>query len=321
MEEIKLDLKDRKLLYELDVNARQTMTRLGKKLRMSKQLVKFRIQRLEKQGIIKGYYTIIDFTRLGYLSFRVYLKLKGIKPQIKNEMTEYIKKRKAIFAVARLSGKWDIAYLLNVKNPFSFYEYWDAFLENYLEHIDNYNISLYSPIYHYSKSYIIDKKDRSPVRILGGQEKENTDKLDIDILHHIAENARLPLVKISNNLKRTPETINYRLKNLEKKGIIQGYRAMIDIGALGYEFYKVDFRLRSFKEFKKLLAFTHKEPNIYQLNRTIGGENLEIEFQVRNLRELLNMIEKIEKEFPETFDSYDYYPILEELKIVYMPEI
>jgi Lrp/AsnC family leucine-responsive transcriptional regulator len=57
---IKLDLKDRKILYELDLDARQPLTRIGKKVGLSKDVVSYRMKKLQDEGIIKNYYTVID---------------------------------------------------------------------------------------------------------------------------------------------------------------------------------------------------------------------------------------------------------------------
>ena len=42
----KLDLKDRKILRELDMNARIPMNELAKKVGLSRQVVQYRIQRM-----------------------------------------------------------------------------------------------------------------------------------------------------------------------------------------------------------------------------------------------------------------------------------
>ena len=39
-----LDLKDRKVLYQLDVDCRQTNSEIGKKVGLSKQVVDYRIK-------------------------------------------------------------------------------------------------------------------------------------------------------------------------------------------------------------------------------------------------------------------------------------
>ena len=69
----KLDLKDRKILYELDLNCRQSNTQIGKKVGLKKDVVSYRINNMEKEGIIKDYWTVIDTFKLGYNVFRVYL--------------------------------------------------------------------------------------------------------------------------------------------------------------------------------------------------------------------------------------------------------
>ena len=45
-----LDLKDRKILYQLDLNARQSNAEIAKKTRLSKDAVGYRIKKLEEQG-------------------------------------------------------------------------------------------------------------------------------------------------------------------------------------------------------------------------------------------------------------------------------
>ena len=48
----KIDVKDRKILYQLDLNSRQSLTTIGSKVRLSKTVVQYRINRLVKNGII-----------------------------------------------------------------------------------------------------------------------------------------------------------------------------------------------------------------------------------------------------------------------------
>ena len=55
-----LDAKDHKLLYELYLNSRQSLSKLCKKIGISnKSLLKYRIDRLEKEGIMKRKISLI----------------------------------------------------------------------------------------------------------------------------------------------------------------------------------------------------------------------------------------------------------------------
>ena len=49
-----IDKTDRKILYELDLNARKPHSQIAKKLRINRSIVSYRINEMKKKGIIKG---------------------------------------------------------------------------------------------------------------------------------------------------------------------------------------------------------------------------------------------------------------------------
>ena len=87
-ENIKIDLYDKKLLYELDKDSSISLNSLSNKLRKSKQFILYRIRQLEESKIITGYNAIVDMSKLGYFTFRVYLKFQNSdEDDIKQIMT------------------------------------------------------------------------------------------------------------------------------------------------------------------------------------------------------------------------------------------
>lgn len=60
-----LDESDIKILRILQENCRISLESLGKKLGMPKSTVHYRIRRLEKEGIIEGYYAKVNFEKIG----------------------------------------------------------------------------------------------------------------------------------------------------------------------------------------------------------------------------------------------------------------
>ena len=46
---VELDLKDKKILFELDFDARQSYSEIAKKVRLSKQVVEYRIKKSRKR--------------------------------------------------------------------------------------------------------------------------------------------------------------------------------------------------------------------------------------------------------------------------------
>ena len=63
-----LDQIDKRILFELEKNARINDSALAKIVKKSKDSVRYRIKKLEEQKIITGYRTWIDYSKLGYRS-------------------------------------------------------------------------------------------------------------------------------------------------------------------------------------------------------------------------------------------------------------
>jgi len=101
---IKLDVKDKKIIYELDLNCRQSLNQIAKKVGLSKQVISYRINRLIERGVIKGFYTIMDLTKLGFITFKVYLKFKDQNPKIIDEMINYLVKNKSVIWMVTCNG-------------------------------------------------------------------------------------------------------------------------------------------------------------------------------------------------------------------------
>ena len=57
METYGLDLKDKKILVELELNSRRSNNQIAKKVNLSKEVVKYRIDRLLEKGVILRFKT------------------------------------------------------------------------------------------------------------------------------------------------------------------------------------------------------------------------------------------------------------------------
>ncbi|MDR6676608.1 Lrp/AsnC family transcriptional regulator [Pseudomonas oryzihabitans] len=69
---IELDRLDRRILRELEKDARQTNVKLAERVGLSPSACLRRVQELERSGVIKGYRAVVDRTLVG-LGFVVYV--------------------------------------------------------------------------------------------------------------------------------------------------------------------------------------------------------------------------------------------------------
>ena len=100
----KLDLKDRKLLYELETDCRQSFSEIGKKIKLSKNSVAYRIANLEKEGILKYFRTVVDAGKLGYMTLNLYINLQNTTPKIEEEIIDFLKKKEIVTWLVSIDG-------------------------------------------------------------------------------------------------------------------------------------------------------------------------------------------------------------------------
>jgi len=161
------DLLDRKLLYELNWNARQTHTTLAKKLKVSKQVVSYRIKKLEQEGVIKSYHAVIDWRKLGYNSIRIYLKWQNIDLEKEKEVYERIRKDPLFMWCIRFEGDIDVGFYVWVKSIPDFSKKWFDFISTYKKYILKYEIYESVDMIHYPLKFLVDNSnsDELPFKI------------------------------------------------------------------------------------------------------------------------------------------------------------
>ncbi len=134
------------------------------------------------------------------------------------------------------------------------------------------------------------------------QQKQDAEKIKLDlkdkkILALLCNNARMPLTLISKRIGLSRDAISYRIRNYEKKGIIQGYRTMIDIAQFGYDNHHLFITLNSpSEEIEKRIITKLKElPFIRAIIKFSGSFDFEIGLIAKGMKELDKRIVEIMK--------------------------
>jgi len=73
----------------------------------------------------------------------------------------------------------------------------------------------------------------------GDEQKVQLDDIDIEILKILQKDCRVTLDQMSKMLNVPKSTLHYRIKRLEKQGVIEGYYAKINPSKLGKEYITV----------------------------------------------------------------------------------
>lgn len=323
----KLDLKDRKILYELDLNARQTDSEIAKKVGLTRDSVRYRINKLVENGYIHYFMTLLNSMKLGYNWYRTFFKFQNLTLEKEKEIIDYLKKRASW--ITKVEGIWDLNTGIFVKNVYEYRDLINEFLLKYSSFIERYNVSIVTREWSYHRDYLLNKKQKTSKPILMGFDSqkeyktETIDETDYKILKTILKNARMKTIDIAREIGTTEMVVRYRLKKIIKNGIIIGFKPFLNIHKLGYTYLKLHVTLQNLTEEKKkkIITYIHQHPNTVHMTELVGGADIETEFQVKNNGEFYGYIQDLRLKFGEIIKDYKFMQYTQEYKFTYLPEM
>jgi len=304
----KIDLKDRKILYELDKDSRQSFRSIGRKVGLSKDVVASRVKKLQENGVIIRFYARYDTLQLGLNLLRFYFKFQYLTPDIKKEIINHFMNNNYVKNLFSTEGSYDLGVLINVKKISDIYPFWRKTLEKYGDYFSEHIFSVYMGELIYDRSFLLDeteKPNRAPMSINLGDIK--LDDLDLEILKILVSDARTPTLEIAKKLNLNVTTIHSRIKKLVDSKVILGFTVELDLDKIGYQLWKIDFYLSEYTKSNQIIKYIEKNPHLLFVDHTIGYADLEIEIHVKNINQLHTFIEDLQSKFPKIIRKYSYF--------------
>ncbi|TFH12968.1 Lrp/AsnC family transcriptional regulator [Candidatus Bathyarchaeota archaeon] len=114
MSEPNLDEIDIKLLEVLQENCKLNFTQIGNELDIAESTVRYRIERLEKRGIITNYIALINPRMVG-LTITAIMMIK-LNPQMIKEISPKLASFKELRHLFRTTGQYDMVSVVNARD-------------------------------------------------------------------------------------------------------------------------------------------------------------------------------------------------------------
>jgi len=321
---VKIDLKDRKILRELDMNARMGVKELAKRVGLSRQVVQYRLERMKKEGLLLGAFTIFDSAVVGQRWFRIILQLNKITKIEKREFVEHLKNHPHVFWAGEVGGNWDFIVNFIVEDQFSFNRIFEKFLEEWGKFVQRYEVLTYINVTDQARQYLLPDYEVKKTEFFHEMKYDSTirlDELDKGIISLLSNNAWLSALEIGTKLKVNYKTIQNRIKILEKNNVILGYRLWIRPRKLGYETNMIFFGINSYHpELEKQLYEFLKHPNVTFVVKHLGLWRIGIEVEVSSSREFQDFLVELRTRFGEIISTYETFPIFHDHVLNYFPE-
>lgn len=308
----KLDLKDKKILYELDKNARISNAQIAKKVGLSPEVVHYRIKRLEEKVIVK-YHTLVNYNKLGLIHFKICIQFNGISLEVEEEIYSKLNSINQVIWIAKCQGDLDCMVSCTVKDLKEFDEVKDKVISLSYPYISQKDISILAGVSAFPRRYLLDTvedafpMDGDPVKL---------DSMDLDVLRILSKYARKSVVEIANELNTTVKIITYRIKKLLQVRVINHFRLVLNYDELDIHFYKAFFYLKNPEEkrLKQLLERLNTNHHLVYNIKVISTWDLEPEFEFFDKREFQETIQDLMNEFSDIIQRISTVNILKEYK-------
>lgn len=134
------------------------------------------------------------------------------------------------------------------------------------------------------------------------------DKNDIKILDLLKDDARLSYADLGRKINLSPSAVRERVQKMEESGVIKKYTVLSDHQKLGYGL-EAFILLKVFPgQLKDVLKKIKDFPEISEVHRITGNQNLHLKVMLRNQIELQNLLDKL-----MTFGDTNTFLILSEV--------
>lgn len=309
--------KDAELLEIVLSNSRASLNSLAETTKLSKVTADKKLNELQKSGVIKRFFPIINFSKLNYETPVYFISLKNIDKEKEEKIIEFMVSQKEIGWCTKCLGKWDIAFASFARYPSEIYELLQRILNKFPNNISDYNIGLVSKV--------IDNRSKPAVVIdiakANRRESYKLSKKERLILEILDENCRVSFTDIVRKTKVSYKTIISTLKRLQEQGILEKFSAQVDYAPYGYHLFNLllRFRKRDESRISELIEYLTTIKGMHYGIRLVGYYDFDIEFWLKEELEIEKIISDLKSKFGDIIESIEHIVYLHEYKLTYLP--
>ena len=119
----------------------------------------------------------------------------------------------------------------------------------------------------------------------------NIDKLDLQIIQHLMQDANISYADLGKKLFVSPGTVHVRIKKLQDNGIVSGTRLHVDLKKLGYDVIAfIGIYLEKSSLYDVVAKDLKKIPEIVRMNYTTGNYSIFAEIVCKDISQLRRVL-------------------------------
>jgi len=340
-QDIKLDLKDRKILSILGKNCRIPITTIGKMIHSSKGSVNYRIQELIRKDVYRKNITVINPFILGFPVRVILIKLKNISPEKEMEIIKFFENNPFIIWFGETHGSYDFNISMTARDLNHFNKVIsevksklrkDLKVLKILKTIKFYNCNTL-PIQLQKENEMdfpekrLDSSFNSILKKPYTTIDEPIEKLkmkELLILKEIANRANSSLQEISDKTGIQRDSVKMIIMNLIRRNIIIAFRGVINLSFLKFHGYVSYFKLYSRAKKERISEleeyFRESQYTAFGARASDSDYTFLTYHSARNPLEFNVLIKDIRTKFSDIIEEYSADLILKDYRLTFFPE-
>ncbi len=322
IEQFKFTMKDKRILSELFKNARTPLSRVSKKVELSRQATDYRIRRMIKKGFLQSFTTIINLSKLDYTNYFSLLSLNRFDKELENRLSRLIKAEKSVIKATKYTGRWNILIESLHQKDKEFHAFFRKIKQACSESLIDFEICQGIKQYkyitlptEYLKPVDVDPNATKRSQIDSDAETITLDSTDRKILISLAKNCRTDLKQLNEGIKE--DAIRKRIKELEEKGVIEGYVPTINPTGLQLHWHELLFKLKNditSEEEKRFVRFLQEQGKVSYVMKMGEYYDYRVYLWVESQEKFDEFITDLKNNLSELIVNFDYLYGLKEYK-------
>lgn len=298
---------DKKLLFALDLNGRESLASISRKLKVSSDSLEKRLKKLESLGVISHHSIQLNQRAFGQIVFKVFLKLQGAKSS-RETIVKAIKRLPSLLWVVQTYGNWDICFSLVAPSPAQVTSRLRSLFSRNSVFIADQNIVITAEVFRYPRKHLINEAPAKTFEHAHSVSQYILNDFEKLLLKKMSTKARLSFIELASLCKTTPSKVRYAINNLEKEKVISGYRPRLDLKKLNLLTFKVLLeRLDYSTELdKKLKDFCSQNSSVTYLAFQLGRYSAEFDVEVESVQKFNELMETFREKFDGDFRTAEY---------------
>jgi DNA-binding Lrp family transcriptional regulator len=133
------------------------------------------------------------------------------------------------------------------------------------------------------------------------------DRKDMDIMDELCLDPRRPNSEIAENVGLSESMLNYRIKNLMKRGIIAGFVPLIRLDKIGLHHYRSMFRISkaSREREEEIIQHLLNNKHVFRVAKTRWKWDLAVDFLAKDANSFFKMLKETTERFEKNLKNHE----------------